>query len=361
MPNIVQFHFRLLIFFYVFIVTSCTNKDSLSSSEQNQPSLPIQELQPPQPESFQVFAPTTPPKEDRGNDFKASASNFRSVSVPKRNPVQKETGETKERILKIENSSSTAETPPSAQLPAEENRVDKENTDRSLKFSIKFFSGFNYYLFNQSTTTETENGNFSQQTLSQLGFAIGMNLNPKLDVEFSHRQIQASIPIQSETVLDTTSSTRTLTIFELGYLIKEIIRSSYSALVSFKNSLIPALSTDFNNSEVNVVSHELSSIGVGIKYRNYLRNNSELFLKGQIFKLLDARSQNKISLNMSDRSQFGLSVGLNKSITQSTEIGIELEHSQGQFPYRYHRNGDDFTGLLHSQDTSVLLKIGFHF
>lgn len=356
MPNIIQLHVRLLVLFSVFIGTSCTKKSTLSSSEQNHQPISTQELQLSTPGPNQFFSTPTPPKEDLKKE------DLKSAHIKKSHQIQKETGNHNENIIKSENSATKTETT-TLLFPAKENHTSEEETpsDTTLSFSIKFFSGFNYYLFNQTTTTETENGNFSQQTLSQMGFSIGVNLNPKMDVEFSHRQIKANIPTQSETILDTASSTRTSTMIDLSYILKELMRSSYSALVSFKNSLIPALSTDFDNSLVSVVSHELSSIGIGIKYKYYLKNNSEVFFKSQIFKLLEARSQNKISLAMSDKSQFSLSVGLNKFITNSAEIGVELEHNQAQFPYRYHRNGDDFTGELNSQDTSVLLKIGFHF
>ncbi|MCK6596758.1 MAG: hypothetical protein L6Q37_00215 [Bdellovibrionaceae bacterium] len=228
-------------------------------------------------------------------------------------------------------------------------------------FSIHFFGGFNYFLFNQTANIETENGNFSQQTLSQVGFAIDLNVNNKTNIEFTHRQIQASIPTQGETSLDQNSTKRTVTTFDISYLLKKMIYSSYSVIVGLKNALIPALSTDINNSIVNVYSHELSSISIGMKYNYQLKSDSEIFAKAQVLKLIEGKSQNKLLLNISDTSQFGISFGVNRKITKNTAVGFEIEHNQSQFPYSYTRNGIDSKGRFNLQDTSVLLKIGFNF
>lgn len=248
--------------------------------------------------------------------------------------------------------------------PQIESRPESKLKDSFLidsNFNIKLFSGFNYCLFNQKANIETENGVFSQQTLSQVGLSVDINLSPKSYLEFIHRQIKASVPIQGDTTLDTTTTSRGVTVFGLTYIVKEMLKSSFAVMMTLKNELVPILSTDSEKSLVNVFSNELNSTGIGIKYNYKIKTNTDLALRAHVFKLMRARSQNGLSMNISDKSQFSSAIALNKRISTHTEVGVELETSQGNFQYTYHRNDIKSTGEIKLQDISLFLKMGFHF
>ncbi|MBL7545436.1 MAG: hypothetical protein JNL11_16570 [Bdellovibrionaceae bacterium] len=256
--------------------------------------------------------------------------------------------------------SSSPAMPPTAPRSEAEPTPHAEGKDDSF-FVIKFFGGFNYCSVNQSTLVETENGNFSQQTLSQIGISVNLNLSPKSILDFTHRRVEAPIPTQGETTLDKAMISRAVTTFGLNYMFKEMLSSSYALILAFKNAWLPMLSTDVEKSVVNVYTNEANSVGVGIQYNYKLKENVNWYAAGSVFKLIHARSQNRLPLDMNDQLQFNASIGMNTRISKRLEIGIAFENDQSQFQYTTHRNNSTSSGKLGLNETSVLIKMGLHF
>ncbi len=227
------------------------------------------------------------------------------------------------------------------------------------QFSFWIGSGFNYLNYIQTSTSETESGNFSDQTLSAISIGADVHISNKSKFDFQYNQVSGKISTQGETTLDKTDLVRKSVAIDFQYLLLQKEQNSYTLLFGLNEHHVPILSTDNEKSLVNLLDNQLLTASFGVKYKRKHKShfNYEASLNYQ--KLFAAKSLNGHNLQINPKFIFDGSLGVSRYFDSGFYLGLYWSIQSIDFEYELTRLSNTSKGSQSILDSNIQLRLGW--
>lgn len=233
------------------------------------------------------------------------------------------------------------------------------NEESFHQFSFWIGSGFNYLNYIQTSASETESGNFSDQTLSALSVGADVYINHKSKFDFQYNQVSGKISTQGETILDKTDLIRKSTAIDFQYLVFQKEQNSYTLLFGLNEHHIPILSTDYEKSLVNLLDNQLLTASFGVKYKRKYKSHFNYEANLNYQKLISAKSLNRHHLQVNPKFIFDGSLGVSRNFDSGFYLGLYWSIQSLDFEYEITRSSNTSKGSEKILDSNIQLRLGW--